>query len=368
MPPERCERPYDGVVRLISETDIVSGYLWLLGRVPSVEEIAWSRLHYGTADREEVPDFQRSLLVSDEFRNRRLRALVLQRAEPTSLSGDRLVFMHIPKSGGTTLHAMLAAQFPPELVCPERHDTLGDWTINELSAYRLFSGHFDLACCRSIPGAVRMLTVLREPKARLLSLYYFWKSHRPHPDRDVYDLMLLARACSPEEFFSHPVVAMHTAIRDAVSGQLTRTTNRAMLETGDPVMADPDAVLTGAWTALRSFAGFGIMERFDESRVLLNRTLGLSMQGIEPRQVLAQLVQTNDQLMPVTVAPVGPHLDRLLDQLTTIDRPLYARATLQFDQRVGESEAENWPSPPEAGFRTSLLRHVAGVVRRGLGA
>lgn len=353
---------------MISETDIVSGYLWLLGRVPSAEEISWTRLNYGSMAQEDVPEFQRSLLLSDEFRNRRLRSLVLQRQAPTSLSGSRLVFMHIPKCGGTTLHTMLASQFPPELVCPERHDTLGDWTINELSAYELFSAHYDLACCRSIPGDVRMVTMLREPKARLISLYYFWKSHRPHPDRDVYDLMLLARDCSPEEFFSHPVVAMHTVIRNAISGQLTRMTNRPQLEIQDAVLADPDAVLSRSWEALRSFASFGIMERFEESRIVLNRMLGLSMQRIEPQQVLEQLVQTNDQLVPVSVAPVGAHLDRLLDRLTTIDRPLYARAVALFDQRVRNNDVETAQRLPEPAYRTALLKRMAGMLRLGVGA
>ncbi|MGI4746617.1 MAG: sulfotransferase domain-containing protein [Janthinobacterium lividum] len=353
---------------MISETDIVSGYLWLLGRVPSVEEITKTRLHYGATAREDVQEFQRSLLLSEEFRNRRLRALVLQRTAPVSLSGSRLVFMHILKCGGTTLHTMLASQFPPELICPERHDTLGDWTINELSAYELFSGHYDLAWCRSIPGDVRMVTLLREPKARLLSLYYFWKSHRPHPDRDVYDLMLLARDCSAEEFFDHPVVAMHTIIRNGISGQLTRMTNRPKLDIEDPVMADPDAVLAGSWEALRSFASFGIMERFEESRILLNRMLGLSMQPIEPLQVLEHLVRTNDQLVPVSVTPVSPHLDQLLDRLTTIDRPLYARAVTLFDQRVRNTGAGAAFALPEAAPRTSLLKQVAGVLRRGTGA
>lgn len=352
---------------MISETDIVSGYLWLLGRVPLAEEIEWNRLHYGAPAREEVSEFSRNLLITDEFRQRRLRAMVLQRMAPTSLSGSRLVFMHIPKCGGTTLHTMLASQFPPELVCPERNDTLGDWTINELSAYRLFSGHYDLACCRSIPGEVRMVTVLREPKARLISLYYFWKSHRPDAGRDIYDLIVLARGCSPEEFFSHPVVTMHTTIRDAVSGQLTRMTNRPGLEIGDPIMADPDTVLDRSWEALESFAGFGIVERFEESRVLLNRMLGLSMDRIEPQQVLEQLVRTNADLVAVPFVPVSAHLDQLLDQLTTIDRPLYAKAVGLFDRRCLDNGVEASPRLPEAPTPTTLLGHLAGMLRWGTG-
>ena len=349
---------------LISETDIVAAYMWLLGRVPSAAEIAASRGHYAGSPLDDVQDLKRRLLSSAEFRNRRLRSHQLARETTTELAASRLVFLHIPKCGGTTLHTMLCTQFDAERICPERDDTLGDWTINELAAYELFSGHFDLAVCRSIPGRIRMLTLLREPKARLMSLYYFWRSHRPHPDRDAYDLLLLARSTSPEEFFAHPTVMRHTSIRNAMTGQLGRTSNRRLLEADDPILADPDAALDEAWTTLQGFAGFGIVERFEESRVLLNATLGLSMPQVEPQQVLDRLVVSDPELVPVERAPMSQALDEMLDTLTTIDRPLYARALSLFERRRTGDAARRTGRPDRAPDRPSLIRHVAGLLRR----
>ena len=349
---------------MISETDIVAAYMWLLGRVPSAEEVAGNRLHYAGSADDDVNDFKRRLLLSTEFRNRRLRAHMLAPETATDLAAPRLVFLHIPKCGGTTLHSMLSSQFSPERICPERDETLGDWTINELAAYDLFSGHFDVAVCRSIPGRVRMLTLLREPKARLMSLYYFWKSHRPHPDRDAYDLLVLARSTAPEEFFAHPTVVRHTRIRNAMTGQLARTSNRRLLEPDDPILADPDAALAQAWATLQDFTCFGIMERFEESRLLFNATLGLSMPQIEPQQVLDHLVVGNDQLVPVQRTPMSPALDSMLDTLTTIDRPLYARAVSLFERRRRDG-MHTAAAPASFGSpRPSLIRHMAGLLRR----
>ena len=269
-------------VRLISETDIVNGYMWMLGRLPSADEIEANRQYYEAATGAVMQEFKRSLMTSVEFRQQRLHCHKLNRSTPTELHRQRLVFLHIEKCGGTTLHTMLAAHFDPDRICPERHDGLGDWTVNELAAYDFFSGHFDLVCCRSIPGNLRFVTMLRRPKDRLLSLYRFWKSHRPHPTRDQYNLMMLARTCSVEAFFAHPTVTAHTAIRNAMTGQLIRTCNKMLLDGGDLIMSDPATALERAWNRLGDFAAVGILERFDQSRQLLNQALDLQMSPIAP--------------------------------------------------------------------------------------
>jgi hypothetical protein len=344
---------------VISDTDIVNGYMWILGRIPSAAEVAANRAHYGGVQDGAVEDFQRALMTSREFQARRIGLHRATRA-PTELDRSRLVFLHIEKCGGTTLHDMLSTQFAPELICPERHDGLGDWTVNELAVFDLFSGHFDLACCRSIPGTVRFMTMLREPKARLLSLYRFWRAHRPDPHRDRYNLLRMARSMSPEAFFADPLVSGHVSIRNAIAGQLTRTSNRMLLAPEDPILCDPSMAVDRAWAALEQFEAVGIMERFDDSHVLLNARLELSMPAIAPRQVLTNLVRTDPELTEVAIEPLSPALDALLDPLTDIDRQLYARATARFDQalaRLGHAPAR----PPLAARAARLLgiRHRA---------
>lgn len=345
---------------LIGEADIVTGYRWFLGRPPSAVEIEGNLRHYAALDGDCLPDFQRALSTSAEFRARRLALHKITHARPADLDRPRLAFLHVEKCGGTTLHAMLSSQFAPDRICPERHEGLGDWTINELAAFELFSGHFDLSLCRSIPGRVRIVTMLREPKARLLSLYHFWRAHRPHPDRDFYNLLLLARACTPLEFFAHPVVTGHLNIRNAVAGQLIRTRSAMLLEPDDPILADPAGALEQAWMALEGLAAFGILERFEMSRRLLNRTLGLDMPAIEPRQVLADLVRTGGDFLPVERAPPDERLDALLTPLTEIDSALYRRAVALFERRVAAAGLE----VAGPGSRCPLLRHLGATVRR----
>ena len=357
---------------MITEADIVSGFTWILGRPPSDEELVAARRNYATQGAGVLEDFRRDLMATDEFRTLRLRFRKAGGMRFVELNQPRLVFLHIEKCAGTTLHAMLAPHFPGARICPERQDQLGDWTVNELARYSLFSGHFDLACCRSIPGPLRLLTMLREPQARLLSLYYFWKSHRPHPQRDLYDLLRLARACTAEEFFSHPAVVQHWSIRNAITGQMTRTSS-TMLSPDALIMREPEAALELAWRALQGFAAFGIVERFEASRLLFNRVLGLQMQPIAPQQVLSELVRSNGEFVDVPREPPGERLRALLDPLTDIDRVLYARALTLFEQRVAavEPRADGAAAPPPSAGpdrpvrpRGSLIRQAAAYVRR----
>ena len=319
---------------MISETDIVAGYMWILGRVPTPGEIAGYRAHYRPSDGDSLRDFQSRLLTSEEFRNRRLVVDRHRRACRSSLDRHRLVFVHIEKCGGTTLHDMLSSQFPQASICPERYETIGDWTINELADYELFAGHFNLAWCRCIPGDVSVITMLREPRARLVSLFSFWKAHRPDPDRDMFDLLRIARDSTIEEFFAHGRVREHPSIRDAIAGQLTRTRAVHALEPDDPILADPDQVLAEAVSALEGLAAFGLVEAYEDSRLLLNEALGLRMQPVPPRQVLDAMVRDCADLVPLPPVVMTPQLNRLLDGLTGIDRRLHARARSLFDARV----------------------------------
>ena len=90
---------------------------------------------------------------------------------------ERVVFVHIPKTGGTSLHAMLKGLFSDDEIHPERLNNFRDLDAESFTKYRLFSAHMDARTLPAIPDPKFTVTVLREPKARILSLYYFWKSH-----------------------------------------------------------------------------------------------------------------------------------------------------------------------------------------------
>jgi hypothetical protein len=95
--------------------------------------------------------------------------------------GDRLFFMHLPKTAGTTLKAYLADMYPFDRICPAfEHVELNKLTeAGQLSRFDLFQGHFTYQQLpQELKDRCRFLTVLRHPLPRVISEYYQW-SRRP---------------------------------------------------------------------------------------------------------------------------------------------------------------------------------------------
>jgi hypothetical protein len=108
-------------------------------------------------------------------------------------------FMHVPKSGGTSVHESLTHALPQGALSPKRldascfcagfadFDLLGDWLRDQLirsaddiasmRRSRIVSGHFCLETLTSLAPPSSIATVLREPRARLLSFYAYLRRH-----------------------------------------------------------------------------------------------------------------------------------------------------------------------------------------------
>ncbi len=106
-------------------------------------------------------------------------------------------FLHIPKGAGSSIHSALEAALPPGSLAPQRFDSsvfcdFDDFEllrpearariaanppeVQSLRRYRAISGHFSLTTLLEIADASSISTVLREPRARLLSLYMYWRT------------------------------------------------------------------------------------------------------------------------------------------------------------------------------------------------
>jgi hypothetical protein len=138
---------------------------------------------------------------------------------PPQAGGRKLVFLHLPKTGGTTLHHHFSAHFAPEEICPERFSKLHEYPREQLDRYRYFAGHFNFDQLRLIPGPLFIVTVLRDPMKRLMSSYLFWKRHTAEAAaRPGMDGPALARALPLSEFLKHP----NHQVQDSVNNTMTR--------------------------------------------------------------------------------------------------------------------------------------------------
>ena len=100
----------------------------------------------------------------------------------TAREYPRIVLVHIPKTGGTSVAYYLESQYPDELICPHHYLYEFDTeNVKEFADRCLFRGHFSVDIFDLLPFTreYARITILREPISRLLSLYNFYRAHRP---------------------------------------------------------------------------------------------------------------------------------------------------------------------------------------------
>lgn len=92
-----------------------------------------------------------------------------------TLSPERpLVFLHIPKTAGQTIHEALAGIVPPEAISPVRlHSQVPPGAAQMPPGYSLYSGHLDWTGLETLPEGRFAFTVLRDPFERLASYYLY---------------------------------------------------------------------------------------------------------------------------------------------------------------------------------------------------
>lgn len=103
-------------------------------------------------------------------------------------SGPTLVHIHVPKTAGTSLNALLLPLVPRHSRLhgrgPECVAALRGMSMDERARVRLVVGHVTHSIGRLLPQPVRFLTILRDPGPRILSYYKYVRHQTSHP---LYD-------------------------------------------------------------------------------------------------------------------------------------------------------------------------------------
>jgi hypothetical protein len=85
-----------------------------------------------------------------------------------------IVFLHIPKTAGQTVHSALSTVVGADRVSPVRVHTQAQGEAPQMPAgYGLYSGHLDWLELETLPEDRFVFTVLRDPYERLASFYFF---------------------------------------------------------------------------------------------------------------------------------------------------------------------------------------------------
>ena len=102
-----------------------------------------------------------------------------------ALAGRSLVFLHIPKAGGTSFIDLLGRRFGPLDVLPVGREGSGSVTrsLADAGRYPFVYGHFPYDAVNLFSRRPFLFTVLRDPVERAISAFWFMKQQSAHMER-----------------------------------------------------------------------------------------------------------------------------------------------------------------------------------------
>jgi len=266
---------------------------------------------------------------------------------------DRLFFLHVPKTGGTTFTRSLCARFGPlgylrEVVLePDRTlEAMGHrLEPGAIARIRCVIGHFHFGLHRFFPGRFRYVTILRDPIDRVLSLYYHIRDRAEHPlHATLHELAL-----TPEQ---------------VLTGALTLETSNDMTRRLAGAEGVADIGRKHYDLAIQHveqhFVSVGLLERYDESMALFEELIPELGDLSYPAAL-----NTKKQTMGPSVD--SPAIRKLVAQRNAWDIQLYSYAAHRFDEQVA-AMGSDWPDMMRAFEERCqakrALRHRLGPLYR----
>lgn len=239
-----------------------------------------------------------------------------------NLQSDTVIFLHIPKTAGTTLHRILNRQYQPDSIHSfgsDAHASIEAFKamdVNEIAQIQLLRGHMPFGLHEYIPHSSTYITLLRDPIERVISKYYF-----------------LLR--SPEHYLYDRVTSENWSLRDLLESKIALLFENGQTRMLSGVWGDVEfgmcnaAHLEMAKKNLREhFSLIGFTERFDETLLLLQSVLDwqgniyYSRANVTPKRPRQQEI---DQATLDLIAEVNQQ-----------DIALYAYAERLFEEKIAE--------------------------------
>lgn len=201
-----------------------------------------------------------------------------------------VIFLHIPKAAGTTLHRVLERQFPRETIfsidganVQKSINEFKNLSEKERLKIKCLKGHMPFGLHEYFPQPSTYVTLLRDPIDRIISHYYF----------------VLRR---PDHYLHAEVTSKRMSLRDyvdsGISPELMNGQTRLIsgFEGNTPLSRD---VLEVAQSNLKEyFAVVGTFEKFDETLVLMKMIFGwrnvlYAKQNVTKKRPLKEDVPSN---------------------------------------------------------------------------
>ncbi|WP_206932221.1 sulfotransferase family 2 domain-containing protein [Roseococcus thiosulfatophilus] len=248
-----------------------------------------------------------------------------------------LVFLHLPRTGGTTLHEALSKHHAPDEICPMRLNRLEVLPPEDIARYRFFSGHYRFEHVALTPTPRVTVTVLREPRERVVSLWQHWRRHWPsvtHKNEGVQ----LAQELGLRDFLRSDHLEVLEAFDNALARQLAGDCRArapgvyTRWAWKDRAPLTEEEIVEAACRNLSSFDLVGFTGALDPFHAAVCARMGWSGPAHLPR------TNGHDQEVPGLYAvpdePIPPETQVELDRVTRLDRRVWDYALARAGEDI----------------------------------
>ena len=258
---------------------------------------------------------------------------------------SNLIFLHIPKAAGSTLHPVLERHTRKRsyrtITLPEQLEAFKCLPAHERHRIRLLKGHMPFGMHAFLKGGSRYITLLRHPAERVVSHYYYVKrqpGHYLHPH--------LARGMSLADFASA-----------GLSGELDNGQVRLLSGHDQDIpcgACTPDLLEIAKRHIEQHFAVAGLTEQFDESLVLMAIELGWNWTPYYLNRNVTKEKPVAKQIDPVAL--------KAIEQANPLDFELYDWASQRFQDQLARRQPEVDARIAQLNRANRLYRPWGGLV------
>jgi len=238
----------------------------------------------------------------------------------------KLIFLHIPKTAGSTFHMILNKRYSKSDIYNIFGARYSDDEVKKFIALensekadiRLLKGHMPFGLHNYMPSKCSYITILRDPVERVISQYYYIKKNKHNPFHDQVE----NKSMSLQDF-----------VTSGLSNGMNNTQCRFISGDFDKYpygQCTDDLYIEVVNNINNFFVWIGITDRFDESVLVLSHLLGWSSPPYYIRENVSKIRKSVNKLDKDTID--------IIKEYNIFDIKLYEFANKFLDDKISKIE------------------------------
>lgn len=230
-----------------------------------------------------------------------------------------VLFLHIPKTGGTTLRDIIYGQYGATEVLELKYlmtseEDLAQLSDDEKDNFKIIMGHFSYGLHNLLKQETDYLALLREPVSRVISGYEYIKTHAGNQFYGKVSNLTL------EEYLESGVDILVDNGQTRLLAGLGRSEENAPYD-----KLDEKYLFAAKENIKKDFLLIGTLERYDEFLVFLKRLLNWKTPYYSVANRTKKILKVNN---------LNPETINAIKRYNRFDIELYSYVSQLFDEKV----------------------------------